>query len=219
MLLHLYYWPALDISSCFHPSWKCNFWINQHLFVQEHNKTITFRQFWELIVVIINFSKSFSQTTFEQNHIATLIHLLSKFVFMHIPVFVGNAISTSCKHIFFFIMHSGNLRVSIPFHFFLPPHIVSHKISCCLNKRSKCFCNIVSFLGNDSVNFQYFYFFRLSIWDDKGQSSESHKDFCSVFGYLKNGIKICGGKPTLWHLNASNKLFNQFKTVIKVWLS
>ncbi len=92
-------------SSCFHPNWKCNILINQHLFVQEHYKTITLRQFWELILVINNFSKSFSQMTFEQNHIVTLMHLLSKFVVMHFPVFVMNVISTSCKHILY-IFHN-----------------------------------------------------------------------------------------------------------------
>lgn len=34
-------------------------------------------------------------------------------------------------------------------------------------------------------------------------------------GYFINFIKICGEKPTLWHLNASIKIQNQFKTVIK----
>ncbi len=159
-MLHLYYWPALDISSCFHPSWKCNFWINQHLFVQEHNTTITFRQFWELIVVINNFSKSFSQMTWAKSH--SYFDAFIKWICFHAYSCVCSECNIHLMQAYIiFIMHSGNLSLdSIPIFIFIfsSPHEISHKISCCHNKRSNCFCNIVYFLGNNGVNFQYFFF-------------------------------------------------------------
>lgn len=59
---------------------------------------------------------------------------------------------------------------------------------------------------------QFSVFFLLSIWDDKGQSSEVVGFF--FFWYLKNCIKICGRKPTLWYLNASMKFLNQINLLL-----